>query len=188
MCYSPRVAEVLFTDRVYWQRNRFLGGLLWSCVMVVGGGLAAVFAPYLLLKILGWVLAAVGGLFVYVALNFRVLNVRVTTEAVEFSLGLFRRRIPLANITVMGMRTYKQQSRFSPAWGMMTVAEGPDIYTTFGGMGDAVAIMATDSRNKTRRYLVSTHDTAKFLGAIIKAQGGLPVPPPHPLKVLQPEA
>ena len=93
MCYSPRVAEVLFTDRVYWQRNRFLGGLLWSCVMVVGGGLAAVFAPYLLLKILGWVLAAVGGLFVYVALNFRVLNVRVTTEAVEFSLGLFRRRI-----------------------------------------------------------------------------------------------
>ena len=85
----------------------------------------------------------------------------------------------------MGTRTYKQQSRFSPAWGVMTVAEGPDIYTTFGGMGDAIAIVATDSRDRPRRYLVSTNDPGRFLASIMKAQEALPVTPAHPLKVVQ---
>lgn len=167
--------DVLFQDDVRWPGRSFAGAVFWSAVMMVGGTAAGVWAPWIVLAVAGWICAAVGFAFALVAVNLRVLRVAVTLDALSFSFGLLRKDVPIGEITVMGARHYDHEHAWSRVWGVIPVMEGPDQYVAWGGSGDAVAVVATDARGRTRRYLVSTHHASRLLGNLVKAQQALPV-------------
>ena len=169
-----------YTDTIDWQTNRFVGAVLWSLVLVVFGALVGVAISHWAAAIGGGVVAAVGVIFLFFALNFRRLVVRVDETGVHLRLGLFRKRIPLEDISVMGVRSWQHEGSLAPAWGVVPVTEGPDRYTAWGGSGDCVAIVTTPGE----RFLVSATDSGRLLGALGKAISELPAPAPSPLHVV----
>lgn len=169
-----------YTDTIHWQKNRFVGAVVWSCVMMAAGIASGILIPHWIAAVLGGILAAVGVVFLFFALSFRRLRVRVEETGVHLSLGVFRKRIPLEDIAVMGVRSWQHETSLAPAWGVLPVMEGPDRYMAWGGTGDCVAIVTSPGA----RYLVSATDSGRLLGALGKALSDLPAPAPSPLKVV----
>lgn len=179
------MGEIIHEERVHWAGARFAGALFWSVVMLAGGITLGVLTSGWWLAVLGGALAAVGLAFAFMALNFRVLRVRVAEDVLEVRLGFFRKQIPVGDIQVMGLRSWRHEGRVAPAWGIQPVVEGPDRYTAWGGTGDCLAVVTAGRKDRpSERLLIGSTNPQHLMGAIAQAQKSLPVPEPSPLQVV----
>ena len=174
------MGDPYYTDTIHWQKNRFRGALVWSIVMIAAGAALGVLVSHWIAAVGGGIVAAVGVIFLVFALSFRTLRVRIDDTGVYLTLGVFRKRIPLEDISVMGTRRWQHEGNLVPSWGVLPVSEGPDRYVAWGGTGDCVAIVT----NPGARYLISATDSGRFLGALGKAISDLPAPTPSRLHIV----
>lgn len=100
-----------------------------------------------------------------VAMNFLVLTVGVTSDSVEFSYGLFRRRLHWPQVTGYSVQRYDWK-RYG-GWGLRFGLHGRRAWSV-PGVAEGLSFQV-DENDKRREYFVSSHKPEEFARTVDQA-------------------
>ena len=101
----------------------------------------------------------------FVALNFLVLTVAVTADFVEFSYGVFRRRLAWPQVTGYSVQRYDWK-RYG-GWGLRFGLHGRRAWSV-PGVPEGVSFKV-EHNGKRREYFVSSRRPEEFAGTVARA-------------------
>jgi hypothetical protein len=144
-----------------WLAALILGGMAFVGFMIgleatrgsLEGGERALFYVFMTLALI------VQG---FVAFNFLVLSITVTSEAVEFAYGVFKSRLAWPQVTGFSVQRYDWK-RYG-GWGLRFGLHGRRAWSV-PGVPEGLTFQASID-GKKREYFVSSRRTAEFASAV----------------------
>ncbi|MGD9580471.1 MAG: hypothetical protein AB7V50_03800, partial [Vampirovibrionia bacterium] len=96
--------------------------------------------------------------------NFRVLKVKVTSEYIEASYGIFFKRVPLKSIESIVVKKYTFLD--TSGWGIRFRYSGGLTYNIFGDDNNAVLISYINKKNKKDSLMISSKNPAQIVDIV----------------------